>query len=55
MAEGSLDFADAHKVFAGLTISAMLRIDPAVMVVLRVTGPGWQTRANTILRERFAL
>ena len=32
-----------------------LRIDPDVMAVLRATGPGWQTRVNTILRERFAL
>lgn len=32
-----------------------LRIDPDVLAVLRATGPGWQTRVNTILRERFAL
>jgi uncharacterized protein (DUF4415 family) len=32
-----------------------LRIDPDVMAVLRATGAGWQTRVNTILRERFAL
>lgn len=32
-----------------------LRLDPDVVAVLRATGPGWQTRVNTILRERFAL
>lgn len=32
-----------------------LRVDPDVLAVLRATGPGWQTRVNTILRERFAL
>ncbi len=32
-----------------------LRIDPDVLAVLRATGPGWQTRVNTILRERLAL
>jgi uncharacterized protein (DUF4415 family) len=35
--------------------SVNLRIDPDVLVVLRATGPGWQSRVNTILRERFAL
>jgi uncharacterized protein (DUF4415 family) len=32
-----------------------LRVDPDVLAVLRATGDGWQTRVNTILRERFAL
>lgn len=32
-----------------------LRIDPDVLAALRATGPGWQTRVNAILRERFAL
>ncbi len=32
-----------------------LRPDPDVLAVLRATGPGWQTRVNTMLRERFAL
>lgn len=32
-----------------------LRLDPDLLVVLRATGPGWQTRVNRILRERFAL
>jgi len=32
-----------------------LRLDPDVLATLRATGPGWQTRVNTILRERFAL
>lgn len=35
--------------------SVKLRIAPDVMAVLRATGAGWQTRVNTILRERFAL
>lgn len=32
-----------------------LCLDPDVLAVLRATGAGWQTRVNTILRERFAL
>ncbi len=32
-----------------------LRLDPDLLVVLRATGDGWQTRVNRILRERFAL
>ena len=32
-----------------------LRLDPDVLAVLGATGAGWQTRVNTILRERFAL
>ena len=32
-----------------------LRLDPDVLATLRAGGPGWQTRVNTILRERFAL
>ncbi len=32
-----------------------LRLDPDVLAVLRATGPGWQTRVNQMLRERFAL
>lgn len=32
-----------------------LRLDPDVLAVLRASGAGWQTRVNTILRERFAL
>lgn len=32
-----------------------LRLAPDVLAVLRATGPGWQTRVNTMLRERFAL
>jgi len=27
----------------------------SVPLFLKATGPGWQTRANRILRERFAL
>ncbi|MFT4179350.1 MAG: BrnA antitoxin family protein [Thermomonas sp.] len=36
-------------------VPVKLRIDPDVLAVLRATGDGWQTRVNTILRERFAL
>ena len=36
-------------------VALSLRLDPDVLAVLRATGPGWQTRVNTILRERFAL
>ncbi|MFT4256561.1 MAG: BrnA antitoxin family protein [Pseudoxanthomonas sp.] len=32
-----------------------LRLSQDVLAVLRATGPGWQTRVDTILRERFAL
>jgi uncharacterized protein (DUF4415 family) len=36
-------------------IPVKLRLDPDVLEALRATGDGWQTRVNTILRERFAL
>lgn len=36
-------------------VAVKLRLDPDLLAVLRATGPGWQTRANRILRERFAL
>lgn len=36
-------------------IPVKLRLDPDVVEVLRATGPGWQTRVNKMLRERFAL
>jgi len=36
-------------------VAVKLRLDPDLLDVLRATGPGWQTRANRILRERFAL
>lgn len=36
-------------------VAVKLRLDPDVLEVLKSTGPGWQTRANRILRERFAL
>lgn len=32
-----------------------IRLSSDVLAVLRATGPGWQTRIDTILRERFAL
>jgi uncharacterized protein (DUF4415 family) len=36
-------------------VAVKLRLDPDLLEVLRATGPGWQTRANRILRERFAM
>lgn len=39
----------------GPKVAVKLRLDPDLLVVLRATGPGWQTRVNRILRERFAL
>lgn len=36
-------------------VPVKIRLDPEVLAVLRATGPGWQTRVNRILRERFAL
>ncbi|HWT46370.1 MAG TPA: BrnA antitoxin family protein [Vicinamibacterales bacterium] len=36
-------------------IAVKLRLDPDLLAVLKATGPGWQTRANRILRERFAM
>lgn len=32
-----------------------IRLSADVLAVLRATGAGWQTRVDTILRERFAL
>lgn len=43
------------SVKAAPKVALNLRVDPDVLAVLRATGPGWQTRVNTILRERFAL
>jgi uncharacterized protein (DUF4415 family) len=40
---------------ADTKVAVNLRLDPAVLAVLRATGAGWQTRVNAILRERFAL
>ena len=31
-----------------------LRLDPSVLAGLRATGPGWQTRANTVLKNWLA-
>lgn len=36
-------------------VPVKLRLDPDVLEVLKTTGPGWQTRVNRMLRERFAL
>lgn len=40
---------------ADAKVAVKLRLDPDLLAVLKATGPGWQTRANRILRERFAL
>lgn len=40
---------------ADAKVAVKLRLDPDVLVVLRATGAGWQTRVNKMLRERFAL
>lgn len=32
-----------------------LRLDEAVLSALRATGPGWQTRANDMLRKAVGL
>ena len=40
---------------ADAKMAVKLRLDPDLLNVLKATGPGWQTRANRILRERFAL
>ena len=40
---------------ANAKVAVKLRLDPDVLTVLRATGAGWQTRVNTMLRERFAL
>ena len=34
-------------------ISTTIRLDQEVLAALRQTGPGWQTRANSILREKL--
>lgn len=31
-----------------------IRLDPEVLVALRASGPGWQTRVNTALKEWLA-
>ena len=33
--------------------STTIRFDPDVLAALKSTGPGWQTRANDILREKL--
>ena len=38
---------------AAAKISTTIRLDQEVLAALRQTGPGWQTRANSILRERL--
>ena len=45
----------AGSVKADAKVAINLRVDPDVLTALRATGPGWQTRVNAILRERFAL
>lgn len=36
-------------------VAVKLRLDQDLLAAMRATGPGWQTRINAILRERFAL
>jgi uncharacterized protein (DUF4415 family) len=31
-----------------------IRLDPEVVGALRASGPGWQTRVNTVLKEWLA-
>ena len=45
----------AGSVKADAKVAINLRVDSDVLAALRATGPGWQTRVNAILRERFAL
>ena len=45
----------AGSVKGDAKVAINLRVDPDVLAALRATGPGWQTRVNAILRERFAL
>ena len=40
---------------ADAKVAVKRRLDPDLLAGLKATGPGWQTRANRILRERFAL
>ncbi|HEX7325882.1 MAG TPA: BrnA antitoxin family protein [Rhodanobacteraceae bacterium] len=40
---------------ADAKVPVKLRLDPDLLEALKATGPGWQTRANRILRERFAM
>ena len=39
---------------AGCEALVSLRLDPSVLAGLRATGPGWQTRANTVLKNWLA-
>lgn len=32
-----------------------VRLDPDIVAALKATGKGWQTRMNTLLRERLGL
>lgn len=36
------------------TQQVTLRLDPAVLAGLRATGPGWQTKANAVLKTWLA-
>ena len=38
---------------AAAKISTTIRLDQEVLAALRQTGPGWQTRANGILRAKL--
>jgi uncharacterized protein (DUF4415 family) len=38
---------------APLKKSTTIRLSPDVLEALRSTGPGWQTRVDEVLREKF--
>ena len=40
----------AGSVKAGAKVATNIRFDPDVLEALKATGPGWQTRANDLLR-----
>lgn len=41
------------SVMAKTKVPVKLRLDPDVLQAMRASGPGWQTRANELLREHF--
>lgn len=40
----------AGSVKAGAKVATNIRFDPDVLEALKASGPGWQTRANDLLR-----
>ncbi len=60
------DFFERADLYTGTTLvrrgrpksltpkqAVKLRLDQDVLAALRATGPGWQTRINALLREKF--